>query len=80
MSCTTCGHTIEQVINGIWWCPRCGTLKIEGGVPSESEPMLVQRCQTFEKYFDVGHPLLAQWLRLGCAESIYPPGSRINES
>lgn len=30
MSCPTCDHTMHSVsrVRGIFWCPRCGTVKI----------------------------------------------------
>jgi hypothetical protein len=37
---------MQRVNNGeppVFWCPRCGTLKMTGGVPEFEEPKLVDR-------------------------------------
>lgn len=46
MPCQSCDHTMQRVNDGhppTFWCPRCGTLKMEGGVPEFEEPKLVNR-------------------------------------
>lgn len=48
MSCPTCEHTMHCVANnppkpGVFWCPRCGTLKTPGDVPDFERPMIVKR-------------------------------------
>lgn len=47
MACRTCDHTMQRVNEGVnpkvFWCPRCGTLKMEPGVPKFEEPKIVQR-------------------------------------
>lgn len=52
MPCATCQHTIQRVNDGdnprVFWCPRCGTIKLEGGVPESEEPMLVARCRAVD--------------------------------
>ena len=44
MPCLVCDQTIQRVNSGTnpktWWCPRCGTLKIDG-VPENESPKLV---------------------------------------
>jgi hypothetical protein len=43
--CPTCGVTIQKVNDGIprvWWCPRCGTIKSEGGVPEHEAPSFIR--------------------------------------
>jgi ribosomal protein L37AE/L43A len=45
MPCPTCDHTMHAVCTGIWWCPRCGTLRkdfIEAPL-DDSVPALVER-------------------------------------
>ncbi len=45
MACPTCSHTVQRVNEGVsskvWWCPRCGTIKMDA-VPESEEPKLVQ--------------------------------------
>lgn len=39
--CPTCGVTMQKINDGVprsFWCPRCGTLKMEGGVPDHESP------------------------------------------
>ena len=44
--CPTCGHTIQRVNEGInpitFWCPRCGTLKVDKGVPDSEAPYFMK--------------------------------------
>lgn len=28
MACRTCDHTMQSVAPSVFWCPRCGTIKI----------------------------------------------------
>lgn len=32
MSCQECGHTMQSIgpTKGVYWCPRCGTVKVGG--------------------------------------------------
>lgn len=57
--CPTCGVTIQKVNDGIprvWWCPRCGTIKSEGGVPEHEAPrFLAAVLRNLEHYEDTGH-------------------------
>lgn len=43
--CPTCGVTMQKVNGGtnpkVFWCPRCGTLKMEGGVPDHEAPRIL---------------------------------------
>lgn len=47
MPCDICNHTVQNVgAEGqrIWWCPRCGSLRVErGGSHSTEPPALVGR-------------------------------------
>lgn len=48
MACETCDHTMQLVTGGdppVFWCPRCGTLKIKGGVPEFEAPMVIGRAR-----------------------------------
>lgn len=38
MACQVCDHTMQSITGGIFWCPRCGTLKFEMGVPQWESP------------------------------------------
>jgi Zn finger protein HypA/HybF involved in hydrogenase expression len=75
MACGTCGHTVQKVTDGIFWCPRCGSLleaflehtKVEA-------PKLVERCREFGERVD--EYWLKTWQHLGIAEAINLPESR----
>jgi hypothetical protein len=46
MSCKVCRHTVQRVNDGepaARWCPRCGTIGEDCGVPDHEAPMLVER-------------------------------------
>ncbi len=53
MACKTCDHTMQRVAAiGVFWCPRCGSLKREffdGDRPEHEEPKIVHRALTFCK-------------------------------
>lgn len=75
MSCPTCDHTMQKVVYGIFWCPRCGTLMQEGG--TAEMPGLVERCRELaaENTHSSAFPWPA-WRRLGIAEAINLPENR----
>ena len=54
MSCPTCGHTMQQALAPVWWCPRCGTLKTNNrdDALGTHEPWLVQRIVTYFEALD----------------------------
>jgi len=62
---------------GTYFCPRCGTLKVEGTIVV---PALVERCRKFEKNHLAEHTVSAKdfraWTGLGIAESINTPDNR----
>ncbi len=79
MSCPTCSHTMHNVTEVTFWCPRCGTIKVGGqeiNIP-EGEPYvpkLVDRCQEFRKknpagIFEIVHVNDA-WRITGIEEAI----------
>lgn len=76
MPCPTCDHTMEGVSSGVWWCPRCGTLRQDSyvGLGTDSQPKLVERCRRFGE--TLGPSWGALWHRLGIEESINPPKDR----
>jgi hypothetical protein len=45
MPCPACDHTMQRVNEGtnpkVFWCPRCGTIKSEPGVPEFESPRIV---------------------------------------
>ena len=50
MVCKTCDHTMQSVVAGVFWCPRCGSLKREfydGDHPEHEEPKIVHRTLFF---------------------------------
>lgn len=88
MPCETCGHTMQSLTgmrpDRIFWCQRCGTLKMECGSFSESvPPLLIERVRRFRELCNGGTGLLydsaALWHRLGIAESIELPDNRLND-
>jgi Zn-finger nucleic acid-binding protein len=93
MACPTCSHTMQSVgVTGqleqrVYWCPRCGTIKVAGEVTEDVEaPKLVARCRAFqaelyecESHDDYGVFMAAmpeRWRVIGLAESIDPPDRR----
>lgn len=86
MPCPTCSHTLHFVGEGdirIYHCPRCGTLVTDrdaaDGVTVNryvAVPKLVERCRKFESALDMDHDpkAVAEWNRLGIAESISAQG------
>ena len=82
MPCPTCSHTLQCVITGefthpaVYWCPRCGTLRVSFDVGRTDEvPKLVERCRQFRANWD-GVEFERVWHRYGIAESIHPPEDR----
>jgi hypothetical protein len=77
MACLTCGHTMEGLCSGWFWCPRCGTVRYEAypDEPHHTSPKLVERCQAFERTMIVVKDL-DRWHSLGIAESIHTPEER----
>ena len=42
MSCPVCDHTMQATAPGIFWCPRCGTIREQvAGRPDHTAPRLV---------------------------------------
>lgn len=87
MACPTCDHTMSHIgetIDGttrraIWWCPRCGTLRVDGFAAFDESPKLVERCREFEKHLFFKNrnvATVAEWGRLGVCESIHKPEDR----
>lgn len=88
MACPTCGHTMGSLPGTdddlpIFWCSRCGTLKI--GATATDVPKLVERCREFEEWMSSQGKDLRRFYpegikeelhRLGIAESINKPGDR----
>lgn len=77
MSCPTCSHTMQTVIQGVLWCPRCGTtrLLVPTGESLDSVPKLVERCRAFESQYVHGKSqMVIDWTFLGIYESIRPEG------
>lgn len=52
MACQTCDHTM-QGISRVFWCPRCGTIKMPGSAPEFEAPSIVDRVHAFMKYAKV---------------------------
>jgi hypothetical protein len=79
MPCPTCDHTMQQLTNGVFWCPRCGTLRRDGvdEFSIDMQPMLVKRCRQFTQDNGEGWEWKKLWHRLGIQEAIHPPGRDI---
>ena len=73
MSCPTCDHTMNGIGNGVFWCPRCGTLK-DDVMPYVEAPKLVLRCRYFET--SLNGVFRRTWQLNGIAESINLPCNR----
>ena len=73
MSCPTCDHTMESVCDGVFWCPRCGTLK-SALLRIGQTPKLVERCRKFGETLGTSWGQL--WVYLGIAEGINLPSER----
>lgn len=58
MACQTCDHTMQGIADGVWWCPRCGTLLRSAGsesIPDEWEaPKIVPRVRRVLELADNG--------------------------
>ena len=73
---------MEQIVEFVWWCPRCGTIKGEWQATKFAEaPKLVERCREFEAKTlpHIHKPILDaknDWHRLGIAEAIHLPKDR----
>ncbi len=70
--CTTCSHTLQKIGDGIWWCPRCGTIVDQ--FQEHHAPVLVERCRQFQE--SLGPSWLGLWKRMGLNESIYSESER----
>lgn len=87
MACPTCDHTMHSVgvtitERRVFWCPRCGTLRVEGFGSFDEAPMLVPRCREFiercvnVRAEDCGKVNLNVWKQSGVAECINLPDDR----
>ena len=75
MACPTCDHTMTGLRPGLFWCPRCGTVKDADQPlqPDMAMPKLVERCREFSTLLPKAHyGLCGDWMRLGIAEAIRP--------
>lgn len=51
MACPTCDHTVQMIAQGVFWCPRCGSISSFNGLTTKSDsPKLVERCRVFSEY------------------------------
>jgi hypothetical protein len=72
MACPTCDHTIGRIAGEVFWCPRCGTLKV--GNTATLTPQLVWRCREFAS--TLGPSWKNLWHRLGIEEAVNTPNER----
>ncbi|QEG31600.1 hypothetical protein GobsT_64220 [Gemmata obscuriglobus] len=87
MSCPTCAHTMQTVVEAVFWCPRCGSLRLgpvgAAGTVDLGAPALVTRCRSLVARVceDVGRfsgaaQLVDTLHRCGVIESINAPEER----
>ena len=80
MACPSCQHTMQGLGEGIFWCPRCGSIRYQGLV---SVPCLVHRVRELHDAMKaaVGFSAwdISKWNELGLLESIDLPGNRLYE-
>jgi hypothetical protein len=76
MSCPTCDHTITGIANGVFWCPRCGSVSdFTNNITDHAVPKLVERCRWFgESQRGDSVCLTSSWAAI--AESINLPANR----
>ena len=58
MPCPTCNCTVQKVNDGVprvFWCPTCGTLVMEGGVPDHEVPSFYKRTKAQAVHVRDGH-------------------------
>jgi len=51
MACPICDHTMQAIAKRCFWCPRCGTIKLdhEGEMPDIEAPRIVRVLQSVDK-------------------------------
>jgi hypothetical protein len=74
VNCPTCSHTMQQIAEYLWNCPRCGTCRTASGIVTV--PKLVGRCRHFENSLLPGTAMADVWRILGIEESINLPDNR----
>lgn len=80
MACPTCNHTMQRIspdVMGMFWCPRCGTIRNHLGHTDFEAPKLVDRCREFGG--TLGPAWISLWQRIGIEEAIYTPEERLNK-
>jgi tRNA(Ile2) C34 agmatinyltransferase TiaS len=75
MPCPSCSGTMQNVgvpDSRVFWCPRCGTLRMvdSDDVESDHPPSLVERCRQMEAHLETTG-IANAWVRLGISEAIY---------
>jgi anaerobic ribonucleoside-triphosphate reductase len=53
MACETCSHTMQSLADGVYWCPRCGSIKTGVGLYEEC-PKLVPYIRQMIADFESG--------------------------
>lgn len=56
MACQTCDHTMHNIADDTFWCPRCGTVKFQIGI---TEAPAAVKC--FRRVLD-DLPINRDWL------------------
>jgi len=74
MACPACDHTMQCIVDGVFWCSRCGTLKTDGAVPEYELPKLVGRVRTLLRCGIAGPQDFKNTCHsIGIEESVFSP-------
>ena len=78
MACPTCDHTMQNIDDAVYWCPRCGTVRTIRGAGIKEVPKLVERVVEFcGTLTDEDQRIINNLERLGVSESVIHPDVRL---
>lgn len=70
--CKSCDCTMQCVTDNVWWCPRCGSLKMGG---EHEAPVLVDRVRAC--FHDIRFVEVRNVMRVkGVVEAVFTPEER----
>jgi len=78
MACPTCDHTMQGLRHHVYWCPRCGTIKLENTTSGHHDieaPKVVAAARQVVQYFDNDKDQhhLQRTTASGLADALTPP-------
>ena len=80
MACPICNHTMSNLRDVIFWCPRCGTIADHSDGGMYERPKLVEACRKYENEVLVAGEgsitACSLWYRLGIEAAINVPTAR----